>query len=158
MKLNTIGNTFAIAVAALALATSPSAHAADKVCSNASLKGTFAYTNTGFLTAPPAQAGPFAGVGRQSFDGNGAISGTAWVSQNGNIFQITISGTYSVNPDCTGTFTLTVSIVNPPMTLPTGQSFVVIADDGAEFQAINTDPSGQVVTTVGRKQFSGWGR
>ena len=147
MKRTTIANTFAITIAtALALGIAPTAQANDKGCSNATLKGTFAYTNTGFITAPPPQAGPFAGVGTQTFDGNGHTNATAWVSQNGNILQVTITGTYTVNPDCTGTLTLQISPVGI-----TGHSFFVIDDGGAGLRAINTDP-GEVITTVARRQ------
>jgi hypothetical protein len=151
MKRTNIANTLTIAVAtAFALGIAPTAQAADKGCSNATLKGTFAYTNTGFVTAPPPEAGPFAGVGTQTFDGNGGTTATAMVSQNGNIFAATITGTYTVNPDCTGTFTLLVSPAGiPPFT---NHVFFVIDDSGAEFRAINTD-TGQVVTTVARRQF-----
>ena len=54
-----IARTFTMAaVTALALAISPTAKADDndKGCSNATLQGTFAYTSTGFITAPPAFA------------------------------------------------------------------------------------------------------
>ena len=62
MKRSTIAKTFAIAaVTALALGIAPTAKADNKGCSNATLKGTFAHTATGFVTAPPAMAGPFAG-------------------------------------------------------------------------------------------------
>ena len=107
MKRSTIAKTFTIAaVTALALGIAPTAKADDKGCSNATLKGTFAYTASGFITAPPAMAGPFAGVGTQTFDGNGGTTATATLSQNGNILPVTITGTYTVNPDCTGTFTI----------------------------------------------------
>jgi hypothetical protein len=111
---------------------------------------------TGFFTAavaPPLQAGPFAGVGVETFDGNGGTTGTTWVSINGNIFQATLKGTYLVNPDCTGVLILVPSIVSPPTTLPPGQVFFVIDDNGADFRAINII-SGHVITTVGRRQFS----
>ena len=148
MKRTNIRNTFALTIAtALALGIAPTAQAADKGCSNATLKGTFAYTNTGFLTAPPQQAGPFAGVGTQTFDGNGGTTATAWVSQNGNILQVTIKGTYSVNPDCTGTLTTQISPVGI-----TSHAFFVIDAGGTGLRAINTDP-GVVVTTVAKKQF-----
>lgn len=148
MKRTTIANTFVITVAmALALGIAPTAQADDKGCSNATLKGTFAYTNTGFLTAPPAQAGPFAGVGTENFDGNGGTTATAWVSQNGNVLKVTITGTYTVNPDCTGTLTLQISPVGH-----TTHTFFVIDESRAEFRAINTDPGG-VITTVAKRQF-----
>ena len=157
MKRTIIRNMFTVTLTtALAVGMAPTARAAEKECSNATLTGTFAFTNTGFFTAaaaPPAQAGPAAGVGVQTFDGNGGTTATMWVSVNGNISQVTIKGTYSVNPDCTGTLTLFPSIVSPPITVPPRQVFFVIDDDGAEFRAINTT-SGDVVTTVGRRQFS----
>ena len=148
MKRTTLANIFAIAVGtALALGIEPTAWADDQVCSNATLNGTFVYTNTGFITAPPAQAGPFAGVGTQTFDGKGATTATATVSQNGHIVPVTIKGSYTVNPDCTGTLTLQIS----PVGLTSHASFV-LDDNGAGFRAINTDP-GEVITTIGRKQF-----
>ena len=141
-------NALAVTVAtALALGIAPVAQAADKGCSNTTLLGTFAYRITGFITAPPAEAGPFASVGTQIFDGKGGTTATAWISQNGNIVPVTIKGTYMVNPDCTGSITLQIS----PVGLTT-HSFFVIDDSGAEFQAMQTDP-GVVVTIIARRQF-----
>ena len=86
MKCSTIAKTFTIAaVTALALGIAPTAKADDKGCSNASLQGTFAYTSTGSISAPPEIAGPFAEVGTQTFDGNGGTTATATSSPNGNI-------------------------------------------------------------------------
>jgi hypothetical protein len=148
MKRTNIANTLAIAVAtAFALGIAPTAQAADKGCSNTTLLGAFAYRVTGFITAPPAEAGPFASVGTQIFDGKGGTTATAWISQNGNIVPVTIKGTYMVNPDCTGSITLQIS----PVGLTT-HSFFVIDDSGAEFQAMQTDP-GVVVTIIARRQF-----
>jgi hypothetical protein len=49
MKRSTIAKTFTItAVAALALAIAPAANAADKGCTNATLRGTFVHTASGF--------------------------------------------------------------------------------------------------------------
>jgi len=113
MKRTTIAKAFAITVAAaLALGIAPEARAGDKECSNATLKGKFAFTSTGFITAPPPLAGPFAITGAQTFDGNGAFTAAATVSQNGNIIPVSIAGTYTVNPDCTGTLTAQISPVD----------------------------------------------
>ena len=139
MKRSTIGKTFAIAAAAaLALALAPAAKAANKGCSNATLKGTFVHTASGFETAPSSMAGPIAGTGTDTFDGNGGVTSTATLSINGNIVPLTATGTYRVNPDCTGTYTL------PGTTL-----FIVIGDNGNEFKVSaqtrawsSTTPSG----------------
>jgi hypothetical protein len=148
MKRTIIANTLAITVAtALGVGIAPVAQAADKGCSNTTLRGTFTYRTAGFITAPPAEAGPFASVGTQIFDGDGGTTASAWISQDGNIVPVTIKGTYTVNPDCTGSFTLQIS----PVGLTT-HSFFAIDDSGAEFQAIQTDP-GVVVTGIARKQF-----
>jgi len=146
MKCNTIAKTFTIAaVTALALSIAPTAKADDEGCSNATLQGTFAYTSTGFIAAPPAIAGPFAEVGTQSFDGNGGTTASVTLSQNGNILPVTVTGTYTVNPDCTGTATLQVSPISV-----TVHVLFVIDDSGNGFQAIETDP-GLVITRVGRR-------
>jgi hypothetical protein len=139
MKPSTIAKAFATTLAALALGIAPNAKA-DEGCSNATLKGTFSYTSTGFITAPPALAGPFAEVGTQTFDGKGGTTAAATLSQNGNILQVTITGTYTVNPDCTGTFTLQVS----PLGI-TVHVFLAIDNSGTEFQAIETE-QGIVIT------------
>ena len=119
-------------------------------CSNASLQGSFGFSATGTLLAlPPPFAGPFAEIGRQTFDGNGNTDGTATLSANGNIVKgVTVQGTYVVNPDCTGSMTIYI--------LPFGSSAdldFVIDDDGAELRALVTG-TGSVESRVYRKQFS----
>ena len=145
-----IARTFAIAaVTALALAIAPRAKAEDKGCSNATLRGTYAYTSTGSIAAPPEIAGPIAEVGTQTFDGNGATTATATISTNGSMQPLSIVGTYTVNPDCTGTAALQVS----PFGITVHVLFV-IDDSGDGFQAMETD-AGLIITRVGRRLFPG---
>jgi hypothetical protein len=121
-----------------------------KECSNASLQGSFGYTSIGTLLdsyVPPPFAGPFAEVGRQTFDGKGKTDAIATLSANGNIMKVTIDGTYTVNRDCTGTMTL-----NIPALAATVHAYFVIGDDGAEIRAIVTE-SGVVESRVYSKQF-----
>lgn len=121
--------------AQIALAQSESSRV--KECSNASLKGSFGYTSTGALTTsyvPAPLAGPFAEVGRQTFDGKGSTDATATLSANGNIVAVTIEGTYTVTPDCTGTMTLNVS----PLGATVHLDFLISAD-GTELRAIVID-------------------
>ena len=123
-----------------------------KECSKATLQGSFGYSSTGTLLAiPPPSAGPFAEIGRQTFDGRGDnTEGTATLSANGNINHVTFFGTYVVSPDCTGSMTLLV--------LPLGRTITlefVIDDDGAELRALLTStPSGNTESRVYTKQFS----
>jgi hypothetical protein len=142
MKRNNIAQTLAIAaIVVLASGMASTAKAADKGCTNETLKGTFVHTASGFETAPPAIAGPLVGVGTDTFDGKGGMTTTATLSINGNIVPVAATGTYKVNPDCTGTYTL------PGTTL-----FFVIADSGNEIQAICIDP-GVILAHVLRRQF-----
>ena len=144
--------TLVIAFAAVfVLGIAPRAQAdEDNECSKVSLQGGFGYTSTGALLAtyaPPPFAGPFAEVGRQTFDGKGNTRATATLSANGNIIKVTITGTYVVNRDCTGSMTLNVS----PLGATVHAAFV-IDDDRAELRAILTD-SGAIESRVYSKQF-----
>jgi hypothetical protein len=121
----------------------------DKECSNDTLRGSFGYTSTGTLLpsfVPAPYAGPFAEVGRQTFDGRGNTDATAFTSSNGNPQAVTVAGTYTVNPDCTGTMTLYVAPFGS-----TVHAYFVISDDGAEIRYIDTD-SGVVESRVYHKQ------
>ena len=149
MKHSTIPKTFTMAaVAALALALSSTAQADDKGCSNATLRGTYAQTGSGVMTAPPDQAGPFANVGQLVFDGNGGLTGTLVVS-SGSSAQATETGTYTVNSDCTGTYTVQIA----PFGI-TSQAFFAIDTNGDELEIIVTDP-GSVITCVAKKLYPG---
>jgi len=140
--------TFA-AFTALALGISPTANAYDKGCSNATLKGTFAEKDTGFIVnTPPMPASLFAGVNLDTFDGKGTIAATGFATVDGNGAPQAESGHYKVNPDCTGTYEVQI----PPGGSFTAHAFFVIDDGGNELQIIVTDP-GNVITCIARKQF-----
>jgi hypothetical protein len=115
-------------------------------CSLRSLNGCYGSTITGTLVGGP-MAGPVAGVVLQNFDGEGGLTQIDTVSING----ITIaqgrhsSGTYTVNPDCTGSATL-----NFPDQPPLQLNFV-LDDHRRELRAVVTNP-GLTTTSVGRKQ------
>ena len=96
--------TLAIAALLMGLSVLPAA-ADDKGCSNASLKGDYAYAvNATSLTIPPV--GPVAILGKITADGKGSFSGSINGSIVGYILtDVPISGTYSVASDCTGTLT-----------------------------------------------------
>lgn len=144
MTRSTIVKTFAnAAFAALVLGLAPMANAQ---CSVGALAGNFVRVDTGFVTSPPAVAGPLAGVHLMMFDGNGAFMTTGFSSLNGNVSESTSTGTYRVNPDCTGTYTSQSS------TGRTGTAFFVIASNGNEIHILPTNPGG-TITCIARKVF-----
>jgi len=149
MKRSTIAKIFtAAAVGALALALVPRAKALDFGCSNASLRGTFAYTVTGSFVAAPAPIGPSSEVGVQTFDGNGNTTANGMSNSSGKTNTAAETGTYTVNPDCSGTFMLQVA---PGIT---SHFFFVIANNGDVYQAVCLDSVG-VFTRIGRRLFPG---
>ena len=147
MKRSTIAKTFvAAAVTALALGTVPAAKAQNRGCSTFTLRGTYADKDTGFITG----VGQFAGVNIETFDGRGGLTGSGYSSLNGAISSGTYSGTYTVNPDCTGNYTVQFSGI-PPI-----HAFFVIDEGGNELQVLITD-SGNTITCVAKKLFPGLG-
>jgi len=147
MRHSTISSRFAIATAAaFALGIAPAAKADNKGCSIETLKGTFANSGTGFSTSPPA-TGPFTEVLAENYDGKGGITSTGTISVNGTIIPVTGKGIYTVNPDCTGTYTVQLSPIGA-----TGHYFFVILDSGNEFRFVCTDV-GFVFSGSSRRQY-----
>ncbi len=102
---------------------------------NKSLKGAFGFSASGIIVAPNPLAGPAVAVGIFTGDGAGgcSISDTINVAVLGIVARTTISCTYSVNPDGTGTITPTFG---PPFGV-TPSSFVIV-DKENEFRFIRT--------------------
>lgn len=140
MKLsNTAKAMTVVAFLAIAVAAGPAAKAAG--CSNATLKGAYADQDTGTIVG----VGPFAGVNLDTFDGKGKISISGISSLNGSVSAGVETGTYHVNSDCTGTYTVTGGGI-------TIDAFFVINQGGNELQIVITDP-GTVINCIARKQF-----
>jgi hypothetical protein len=162
MKRNIVGTvffaTFMLGLAAIAPAQDgPS-------CSNASLAGAWGYTETGTVIAPaPTGPVPAAAVGRYTFDRAGAFSGTQYSSTGGTINEDTKQGTYTVDPDCTGT--LTLSVYNQSgILLRSSVWAIVLVNKATEFRGIMlslTLPNGlqlpPIMTMTGTRLFPGRG-
>jgi hypothetical protein len=107
------------------------AHAAQ--CSTASTAGKWAYTYTGTIFTPNG-ALPAASVGHFRQDAQGNLSGGQARSVAGQSGLEDISGTVSVNDDCTGTATVQV-LVNGQL-LRTAELALVFDDSGNHMRAI----------------------
>jgi hypothetical protein len=100
-------------------------------CTTSSLNGTYYYILDGNV-ASGNQVLPSAELGRLNADGNGSVSGQSNFSIGGTLQSASLSGTYAVDADCTGTLTLTVKSASGTSTetltfqvISSGQSAVV---------------------------------
>jgi hypothetical protein len=112
----TIVSSRVLTVAILLLALSGMAIAAGSNggCSNATLKGNYAFTILGETRNPNGTTSVSKGIAMTNFDGTGGLTQVDFVvsdgaalpgdgnSMSGFHFQTGETGTYTVNPDCTG--------------------------------------------------------
>lgn len=83
--------------ATLVVSMVPTAQAA--ACSFARAAGTYGVSDSGTVVG----IGPRATVALLTFDAAGGVKANVTASLNGSVTESTLSGTYTVNPDCTGT-------------------------------------------------------
>jgi len=103
----------------------------DDQCTVATLHGSFGY----FLSGPLIGLGPVAAVGITTLDGAGGLSARDTVSNNGVIGHRNGSGAYTMNSNCTGSFTLNGDF------LGFSADFTVVPESrGREFTFIVTNP------------------
>lgn len=127
------------------LATTLTAHAS--ACSNKTIQGTYAFTVHGQILAGPAPL-LVDGVARTTFDGEGNLTQVDAVAINGGVAPgwRPGSGSYSVNPDCTGTMTL----------LPAGMAplnlQILVSQSGRTIHTVVINP-GFAVTSDAERMF-----
>jgi hypothetical protein len=94
----------------LALAASSTLTLHASACSNSTIRGTYASTIHATIFLPDGSTLLLDGLAKQTFDGNGNFTQVDAVAANGNLTPgwRPGSGTYSVNPDCTGTQTIVI--------------------------------------------------
>jgi hypothetical protein len=101
MKRNIARRTLLIlSIAALYMGMAATAQAEGPACSLALTAGKWAFTTSGTVVG----IGPRASLGIETLDAAGnVLNGKATSNLNGSVTKETFSGTYTVNPDCTGT-------------------------------------------------------
>ncbi len=94
---------------AFVLAASSTLMAHAGACSNATIHGTYAFTIHGQVFLPDGSTLLIDGLAKTTFDGKGNLTQLDAVAINGYVAPgwASNTGTYSVNPNCTGTFTVT---------------------------------------------------
>ena len=113
-----------------------------------SLNGTyaFAFSSTITLPGPPAITAQWYGIGIMTFDGTGNLTALQTTNFPGGpvLRNVPLSGSYILNPDCTGTM-----IVKFP-NFPDFHSDFVIADNFKTIYSIGTDvrPAGNSIAST----------
>src|SRR5687767_10434639 len=107
-------------------------NAARAKCSEATLDGTYLLAYNGVELKGNNDQSPFALAGYDVYDGNGKVKTVFSSNFNGEVSRNeTLSGTYTVKADCTGT-----------LTFEDGTRFdLFIAPDGSKFMFVQTKPS-----------------
>lgn len=121
---------FASAVAAVANAQSDSF-----LCNDKLIAGVYGFTIQGTKLGGKGPTGQQVGVAMTEFDGDGLLSQIDSVTVDGvqiaEFSETPTKGTYKVNPDCTGTFTLDFTDGRPTVT-----TWFVIVDNGNEIDTV----------------------
>ena len=127
----------------------PGVQQGSATCTNAGVEGHFGFEATGSFVAGAPVTGPVAFIGELKLSvnatGDGVITGHVAGSEDGTIFPFAeepVTGTYSVNSDCSGTATIT-----PEGLSALNFSFVVV-DGGKEMLALETDANTVVSGTL----------
>jgi hypothetical protein len=132
----------ALGVAAVALSGTTTAQEKQS-CSNATLHGSYGLHATGVII----DVGEFAAVGRFVFDGQGNLTGHLFARVDGNNSESTVTGTYSVSPDCIVTDEWHIS--NGEISTHTS----VIVDEGKGYVILNTtEDNPTVISGEARRQ------
>jgi hypothetical protein len=131
-------------VAALSLALGGVAQAAtdNDGCSNATLKGDYAFTIVGEILNPNGTTSFTHGVAMTTFDGAGKLTQQDFVETDGKLgpangnattgfhFQTGETGTYKVNPDCTGSGEIDLNVPVPAGSGGVIKLMFVLSDHG----------------------------
>jgi hypothetical protein len=119
---------------ALAVSSTLTAHAS--ACSNSTIKGTYAFTIHGQIFLPDGSTLLIDGLAKTTFDGEGNLTQLDAIAVNGNVAPgwRTSTGTYSVDEDCTGAFTVSNGDQSPV------HAQMIVARSGDTIHALVIDP------------------
>ena len=123
----------------------------DRVCSVATLKGNYGLHGSGIRAAGPGVSETHETLAIRSYDGKGSVTSTAIITQGtvtglGEGDGSSATGTYEVNPDCTGKVTITLATPRGPE--PREARFV-IENHGREIVEV---PTGGVQVAILKRQ------
>lgn len=141
MNTKLVANAVGALLLMLAGSLSGFAQSTSPACNNSLIAGSYGFTIQGTKLAGLGPTGPQVGVAMAQFDGKGGFTQIDTVTINGEVVadftHTPATGTYTVNSDCTGNFTITFTDGRPTVTV----SFVVV-NDGSEIDTVVTSAGG----------------
>ena len=149
-----------LSIATLCMSTAPTVQAQDKSCSTAKAAGDWGLILSGTILLPTGPV-PVAGVVRASIDTNGnATTATESRSVGGIFANETLTASWTVNSDCTGT--LTVNAFESGGLVRISVLSLVFVDNMREVlmvqQSLTQQPGGAilpvVITATGKRVFT----
>ena len=154
--MNALRSVVCVMVVAGFAAASASAQSNSETCNDELIKGTYGFTVQGTKLAGLGPIGPQVGVAMTEFDGKGNLTQIDTITIDGKVVSDfthpPASGTYKVNTNCTGTFTLDFTDGRPPVTT----AFVVVWG-GMEIDTVVTSAGGNqgilATGSVGKRRF-----
>jgi hypothetical protein len=158
MKRTIVRTALATILGATLLSLMPGARAQDeRGCSNATVAGKWGFTTNGTVVG----IGPRDSLGVFTLDGAGnLVNGKATASLNGSVTDETFTGTYSVNPDCTGKLAIAISDLSGNKILSATLD-LVFDNNVRELRALftsavlpNNTPLTTVITVNAKRLFS----
>jgi len=117
-------------------------------CSYDGVAGHYGFTSSGSIVSPAI--GPFVAVGQATFTRSGTVSGSQVTSFGGILVTETIEATYTINPDCTGS--ATVSIYHGSTLARTTNLHIVWDEHQTEARGLFLTP-GTAISIAARKMF-----
>jgi hypothetical protein len=125
-----------VSLLTIILAASSSFMAHASVCSNSTIQGSYAFTIHGTVFLPDGSSLLIDGLAKTNFDGHGNLTQLDAVAANGNVPPgwTLNKGIYSVQPDCTGTMTISNGS-QPPVHLQ-----MIVAQSGNTIHDMVIDP------------------
>lgn len=141
--------TVGLTTSALTASDQENAMSAAARCNEGTLKGIYGVTLSGVRPGTGGAPEQFVGLSMQTYDGKGNFTQTDNThGPSGTVTDQPGWGTYTVNPDCSGTKTLWLQGLPFPI-----ENRIAIVDKGDEIRIVVVSPPPIIVTAQGRRIF-----
>lgn len=139
-------------------------------CSNATLKGDYGFTISGYRPNPDGTTSPIKGVAITHFDGAGNLTQRDFVvqagvpnpangnSQTGFHFSTGETGTYTINTDCTGSAEIDLNVPVPSGSTGVIRLMLIVTNSGRAIHAVVAEitPPGATEPVLNTTSSDAW--